>query len=301
VTGNGGFGGKRFSYGRIPLSIHISNTTLHRGNRGRNIGSFDIMRAIWSGSISFGLVNIPVKLFSGSQSDSLDLDMLRKSDLCPIKYLRVCKRDNQEVPYEEIVKGYEYSDGEYIVLTDKDFENASVQKTHLIDILDFIQESEIDTRYFEKPYYLEPDKTGGKAYALLREALKRSGKVGVATYVLRNRGSMGILKPLDDVLVLNQIRYADEVRTAADLKLPGDDNLREQEVQLALSLIDQLTTKFEPGKYHDSYIEDLKKIIEEKAQGVERKPEEKAPQPTKVADMMALLKESLKQKRKEAA
>ena len=109
------------------------------------------MRAIWSGSISFGLVNIPVKLFSGSESNSLDLDMLRKSDLCPIKYLRVCKRDNEEVPYEEIVKGYEYSDGEYIVLTDKDFENASLEKTHLIDIIDFVEESEIDTRYFEKP------------------------------------------------------------------------------------------------------------------------------------------------------
>jgi DNA end-binding protein Ku len=259
------------------------------------------MRAIWSGSISFGLVNIPVKLFSGSESNSLDLDMLRKSDLCPIKYLRVCKRDNKEVPYEEIVKGYEYTDGEYIVLTDKDFENASVEKTHLIDIIDFVEESEIDTRYFEKPYYLEPDKSGAKAYALLREALKRSGKVGVASYVLRNRGTMGIVKPLDDLLILNQIRYQEEVRSPQDLKLPSDENLREQEVNLALSLIDQLTVKFDPGKYRDQYIDDLKKIIEEKAHGVERRPAEKAPQPTKVTDMMALLKESLKQKRKEAA
>ncbi|MCM0080745.1 Ku protein [Geomonas sp. Red32] len=259
------------------------------------------MRAIWSGSISFGLVNIPVKLFSGSQSDSLDLDMLRKGDLCPIKYLRVCKRDNKEVPHEEIVKGYEYSDGEYVVLSDKDFENASLEKTHLIDIVDFVQESEIDTRYFEKPYYLEPDKSGAKAYALLREALKRSGKVGVASYVLRNRGAMGIVKPLDDLLILNQIRYSEEVRAASDLKLPSQDNLREQEVTLALSLIDQLTTTFDPSKYHDEYIDDLKKIIDDKAHGLAPKPEGKAPQPTKVTDMMALLKESLKQKRKEAA
>jgi DNA end-binding protein Ku len=259
------------------------------------------MRAIWSGSISFGLVNIPVKLFSGSQSDSLDLDMLRKSDLCPIKYLRVCKRDNKEVPYEEIVKGYEYSDGEYIVLTDKDFETASLEKTHLIDILDFVEESEIDTRYFEKPYYLEPDKTGAKAYALLREALKRSGKVGVANYVLRNRGAIGIVKPLDDLLVLNQIRYREEVREASDLKLPSNDNLREQEITLALSLIDQLTVQFDAEKYKDTYIDDLKKIIDDKAHGLKPAPEGKAPQPTKVADMMALLKESLKQKRKEAA
>jgi DNA end-binding protein Ku len=259
------------------------------------------MRAMWSGSISFGLVNIPVKLFSGAQSNTLDLDMLRKSDLCPIKYLRVCKMDNKEVPYEEIVKGYEYSDGEYIVLTDKDFESASLEKTHLIDILDFIEESEIDTRYFEKPYYLEPDKSGQKAYALLREALKRSGKVGVASYVLRNRGSLGIVKPLDDLLILNEIRYKEEVRDAGELKLPSNEGLREQEVALALSLIDQLTVKFDPEKYKDSYVDDLKRIIEEKAQGRKPAPVGQAPQPTKVADMMALLKESLKQKRKEAA
>jgi len=259
------------------------------------------MRAIWSGSISFGLVNIPVKLFSGSESNSLDLDMLRKSDLCPIRYLRVCKTDNKEVPYEEIVKGYEYTDGEYIVLTDKDFENASLEKSHLIDILEFVSEVEIDTRYFEKPYYLEPDKSGVKAYALLREALKRSGKVGIANYVLRNRGSIGVLKPLDDVLVLNQMRYSEEVRSAADLKLPGSENLREQEISLALSLIDQLTVKFDPAKYHDQYIDDLKRMIEDKAQGRKPAPRGKEPQPTDVADMMALLKESLKQKRKEAA
>lgn len=258
------------------------------------------MRAMWSGSISFGLVNIPVKLYSGSQSNTLDLDMLRKSDLCPIKYLRVCKNDNQEVPYEEIVKGYEYTDGEYVVLTDKDFENASLEKTHLIDIVDFVEEREIDTRYFEKPYYLEPDKSGPKAYALLREALKRSGKVGVAHYVLRNRGSIGILRPLGNVLVLNQIRYREEVREPSDLKLPGDENLKEQEVTLALSLIDQLTVKFEPEKYKDQYVDELKRVIEEKAQGKAPAPV-KAPPPPKVADMMALLKESLKQRRKEAA
>ena len=259
------------------------------------------MRAIWSGSISFGLVNIPVKLFSGSESNTLDLDMLRKNDLCPIKYLRVCKTDNKEVPYEEIVKGYEYSDGEYIVLTDKDFENASLEKTHLIDILDFVDEKEIDTRYFEKPYYLEPDKTGPKAYALLREALKRSGKVGIASYVLRNRGSLGVVKALDDLLVLNEIRFQDEIRNPSELKLPTGENLREHEVELALSLIDQLTTKFDPSKYRDAYLDDLKKVIEQKAQGKEPKPQEKAPKPGKVIDMMALLKESLKQKRKEAA
>jgi len=278
----------------------VDETTGSGGN-GKNARRFTVMRAIWSGSISFGLVNIPVKLFSGSESNSLDLDMLRKSDLCPIKYLRVCKNDNKEVPYEEIVKGYEYTDGEYVVLTDKDFENASLEKTHLIDIYDFVQEPEIDTRYFEKPYYLEPDKSGGKAYALLREALKRSGKVGIAHYVLRNRGSLGVLKPLDDLLILNQIRFKEEVREPAELKLPKSESLREQEIELALTLIDQLTMKFDPGKYKDSYVDDLKRIIEQKAGGQEPRPQGKEPQPTKVVDMMELLKESLKQKRKEAA
>ncbi|UFS71744.1 Ku protein [Geomonas sp. RF6] len=259
------------------------------------------MRAIWTGAISFGLVNIPVKLFSGAESTSLDLDMLRKNDLCPIKYLRVCKRDNQEVPFEEIVKGYEYTDGEYIVLTDEDFQNANVKKTKLIDILDFVQESEIDTRYFEKPYYLEPDKTGAKPYALLLEALKRSGKVGIATYVLRNKGNLGVLKPYDDVLVLNQMRYASEVRNYKELKLPENQSLRDQEIELALTLIGQLTVPFDPAKYHDTYVEDLKRIIEEKSKGLQPTPAEEAPQPTKVVDLMALLKESLEKKKREAA
>ncbi|RPJ05387.1 MAG: Ku protein [Deltaproteobacteria bacterium] len=259
------------------------------------------MRAIWSGSINFGLVNIPVKLFSGAESNTLDLDMLHKTDLSPIKYVRVCKSDNKEVPYEEIVKGYQYSDGEYVVLTDEDFESANVEKTHLIDILDFVDEAEIDTRYFEKPYYLEPDKTGAKPYALLREALKRSKKVGVANYVLRNRGSIAVVKAIDTVLVLNQIRYREEVRNYEELKLPGSENVREQEIDLALTLIGQYTSKFDPSKYKDTYIDDLKRIIEEKAQGKKVQPKGKAPQPTKVVDMMELLKKSLEQKRKQAA
>ena len=259
------------------------------------------MRAIWTGSISFGLVNIPVKLFSGSESNTLDLDMLRKSDLCPVKYLRVCKQDNREIPFDEIVKGYEYSDGRYIVLTNEDFENANVEKTHLIDILDFVDENEIDTRYFEKPYYLEPDKTGAKPYALLREALKRSGKVGIANYVLRNRGNIGVIKPLENVLVLNQMRYLEEIRKPDELKLPTAENVRDQEIDLALTLIDQYIDQFDPSKYKDTYVEDLKKIIDEKAQGMQPEPHGKAPQPTKVVDMMTLLKKSLEQKREKAA
>lgn len=258
------------------------------------------MRAIWSGSINFGLVNIPVKLFSGAESHTLDLDMLRKSDLCPVRYLKVCKYDNKEIPTTEIVKGYEYSDGQYIVLTDEDFENANVEKTHTIDILDFVDETDIDTRYFMKPYYLEPVKTGVKPYALLREALAQSKKVGIASYVLRNKGSLGIVKALDNVLVLNQMRYQDEVREYADLNLPSSEKVQQQEMDLALMLIQQYSSKFDPGKYKDTYVEDLKKIIEQKAHGMETKPEAKKPQPAKVVDMMTLLKESLKRKQQAA-
>lgn len=258
------------------------------------------MRALWSGSISFGLVNIPVKLFSGSQSNTLDLDLLRKSDLCSIKYLKVCKDDNKEVPPAEIVKGYEYTNGEYVVLTDQDFENANVEKTHLIDILDFVDEREIDSRYFEKPYYLEPDKAGAKAYSLLREALKKSGKVGIASYVLRNRGAIGVIKPFDQLLVLNAIRYQEEIRGYDELNLPTSEKLRDQEIELALTLIQQLTAKFDPSKYRDTYKDDLQKIIEEKAQGIKAKPQKKKAEPSNVIDMMALLKESLKKQRKAA-
>jgi DNA end-binding protein Ku len=259
------------------------------------------MRSIWTGTISFGLVTIPVKLYSGSQSNSLDLDMLRKSDLCPVKYRRVCADDEQEIPYEEIVKGFEYSDGNYIVLTDEDFQNANVEQTKRIDIMDFVKETEIDLRYFEKPYYLEPQKAGEKPYALLREALKKSKKVGIANYVLRNRGRIGLVKPVGNAIILNQMRYADEVRNPGELNLPETKAVKDKEIDLALTLIDQWTTKFDPEKYKDTYIEDLKKLIEQKAQGKKPGAKGKIPQPTKTVDMMSLLKKSLKEKKSKAA
>lgn len=257
------------------------------------------MRAIWSGSINFGLVNIPVKLFSGAESSTLDLDMLHKQDLGPIKYKRVCQYDNQEVPFKDIVKGFEYTNGEYVVLTEQDFEAASAEKTHTIDILDFVDEKEIDSRYFEKPYYLEPVKTGIKPYALLRQALQESKKVGVATFVLRNRGNIGIVKALDKVIVLNQMRYSQELRNFNDLNLPSTENVRKEEMDLALLLIKQYSSSFDPFKYRDTYQDELKRIIEEKAKGHEIKPVAKEAQPSRVVDMMALLKESLKKKKEQ--
>jgi DNA end-binding protein Ku len=259
------------------------------------------MRAIWSGAISFGLVNIPVKLYSGTESHSLDLDMLRKDDLCPVQYKRVCRSDGKEIPWDDIVKGYEYQEGDYVILDKEDFEKANVKKTKTIDLMDFVKESEIDSVYYEKPYYLEPDKTGDKPYALLREALKKSKKVGIASFVLRNREHIAVIKPHGKLLLLNQLRFHDEVRSSNELTLPDADLVRENEIKMALMLIDQSTTRFKPDQYTDTYIDDLKKIIEAKAKGIKPKSKGKAPKSTNVVDMMDLLKKSLKDKKKSAA
>jgi DNA end-binding protein Ku len=255
------------------------------------------MRSIWSGSISFGLVNIPVRLYSGSLShEGLDLDMLHKEDQSPIRYARVCRQDGKEIPYDHIVKGYEYQEGDYIVLTKEDFKKADVRKTKTIDIKQFVDEHEIDTRYFEKPYYLEPVKGAGKAYALLREALERSNKVALAKYVLRSRDNMAALKPVGKVLVLNQLRFPADVREPVNLNLPSKKEASEDEVKMALALISQLTKHFVPEDWHDTYTEELEEIIEQKAKGKKPKARGKAPNDTKVKDLMATLKASLKQK-----
>ncbi len=256
------------------------------------------MRSIWSGSISFGLVNIPIKLYSAAKERELNFDMLHKKDLSPIRFARICRADGMEIPYDEIVKGYEYEKGDYVVLHDEDFKNASVKKTKTIEIVDFVNESEIDVVYFDKPYYLEPDKSAGKAYAVLVEALNKSGKVGIAKFVIRNRERLGIIKPQGNVIVLDQMRYKDEVREA-DITVPKVD-VSSREVDMALALIDQLSEHFKPEKYHDTYSEDLQKVIEEKAKGHEVVAKDtKVEPPTKVNDLMALLKDSLEKSKKQ--
>ena len=252
------------------------------------------MRAIWTGSLSFGLVNIPVKLFSASESSAgLSFDMLHKEDLSPIRYARICREDGKELPWEEIVKGYEYQKGDYIVLTDEDFKKAAPEKTQAIDIVEFVDEKEIDLRYFEKPYYLEPDKKAGKPYALLREALTRSGKVGIAKFVMRNRERLAALKPVGKVLVLEQMRFQADLREPAGLNLP-EATTEKKEIEMALALIDQLTTHFVPEDFHDTYTEELEEIIESKARGKEIRPAKAAAvKNTEVKDLMATLKASL--------
>lgn len=258
------------------------------------------MRAIWTGSLSFGLVNIPVRLYSGAESGSgLDLNMLHKKDLSPIRYVKVCRADGKEVAYEDIVKGYEYQKGDYVVLTDEDFKRANAKKTKTIEITEFTAEDEIDIRYFEKPYYLEPEKGADKPYALLREALGRSNKIAIAKFVLRNREHVAAIKPVGQALVLNQMRFTSEIREPAGLKLPGQA-AEGKEIDMALKLIDQLTEPFVPEDFNDEYTEELEKLIEAKAKGKRPAKKGKEPAHTQVKDLMATLKASLEKERDKA-
>ena len=259
------------------------------------------MRAIWTGALSFGLVNIPVRLYSASEErGGLDLDMLHKKDLSPIRYARICKADGKEVPWEDIVKGYEYEKGDYVILTDEDFKKANVKKTKTIDIVDFAKEGDIDPIYYEKPYYLEPEKGAFKAYALLREAIKRSKKVGVAKFVIRNREHIGAIRVVGKALVLEQMRYKEDLREPEGLNLPAkDEGASKREIEMALNLIDQLTAGFDPKKFKDTYTEDLKEVIEQKAKGKRPKAKNvKKTAPTRTEhDIMAMLKKSLEKER----
>jgi DNA end-binding protein Ku len=257
------------------------------------------MRAIWSGLISFGLVNIPVKLYSATEGQGLSFHMLHDKDLSPIRFARVCRADGKEIPYENIVKGYEYVEGDYVVLLDQDFERANIKRTKTIEILDFTEDKQVDDIYFVRPYYLEPEKNAEKAYALLREALKRSKKIGIAKFVLRNREHLAALKPLGNTIVLNEMRFKDEVRDIGELKFPDKDMVKPNELDIALKLIDQLSGPFKPEKYHDNYTVELKKLIEEKSKGLKPKSKGKVPQPTKVPDIMATLRESLERHQKQ--
>lgn len=260
------------------------------------------MRAIWTGSLSFGLINIPVRLYSGSEDrGGIDLRMLHKDDLSPIRYAKVCRRDGQEVPLEDIVKGYEYQEGDFIVLSDGDLKKADSRRSKTIDIQEFTDENELDVRYFEKPYYLEPDKNAEKPYALLREALVKSKKIAVAKFVLRNREHLAAIKPVGRALILNQLRFPTDLREPRQLDLPDAKAASKAEIDMALKLIDQLTAPFIPEDYKDTYTEELEEMIAQKLKGkkVEIKTDE--PKSTPAKDLMAALKESLEKEQAKSA
>lgn len=257
------------------------------------------MRAIWSGSVTFGLVNIPVKLYSAVEDTQINLDMLDKKDLSPIRYAKISKATGKEIPYEDIVKGYKYDEDHYVVVTPEDFNIASPEKTKTIDIVDFVKDEDIEPIYYEKPYYLEPEKNAAKSYALLKEALIKSKKVGVALFVLRNKQHLSILKPYGNLLILEQLRFSTEIRNPDELKIPASQEVKGKELEMALALIDQLSTKFSPDNYKDTYTTDLMKIIEQKSKGKPITTKTTEVTPPKVKDLMSLLKESLNAKKKQ--
>lgn len=224
-----------------------------------------MMRSIWKGSIGFGLVNIPVKLYSAVQSSSLDLDMLDGRDHAKIRFLRVNENTHKEVPYEKIVRAYKLKD-DYVVIEQRDFEDASPEKTKLIEIESFVEAKDINPMYYETSYYAEPDAKNSKAYNLLLQALKKTGKAGFGRFVLRNTESLCIIHPVDKALVVSKIRFAQEIRTTDDLKLP-DSNVTKKELDMGLALIKQYTDDFNVSKFKDEYTEELLKIIKAKAKG----------------------------------
>lgn len=252
------------------------------------------MRSIWRGAINFGLVNIPVRLYTAVRENHLHLNYLRRGDLCPIGYVKVCRKTGQEVKKEDIVRGYEYEKGDYVVLNEDDFKRADVEKTYAINIEDFVPEKDIDIKYAEKPYYTEPEKQGKAVYALFREALIHSGKVGIGKFVFKEREHLVMLKSQGSVIVLNLLRYHREILDISDLHLPEKVKIPKNQMDLALELIDKLAGPFHPEKYKDTYTEKLKQIVEAKKKG--RRPSVKAvkaPRQNAATDVISRLKESL--------
>lgn len=258
------------------------------------------MRSLWTGSIGFGLVTIPVKLYSAVEDSSLDLDMLDKKDHSHIRFMRVNERTGKEVPWENIVKGYDYN-GKYVVLADADFEKASPEKNKTIEIFQFASIDEIDSIYFEVPYYAEPDKNAARPYRLLKEVLEKTKTCGVGSFVLRNKEALVVIKPYEDVLLINRIRFEQEIRDHAAIKTPAGSAPKPAEMKMAAELIKSMTAPFDISAYKDTYSAELMKIIKAKAKGITPKAS-----PLKVVhrqgtDLMEQLKASLGTKKKKAS
>ena len=255
-------------------------------------------RAIWKGSISFGLVNIPIGLYPATRKEDLKFRLLRESDLSPVNYKRVAEKDGKEVPWDQIVKGYEYEKGKYIVLKEEDFQRVDLEATQTVAIQDFVNQDEIDPIYFYKPYYLEPQKGGDKAYALLRDSLEQKKKVGIAKVVIKTREYLAGVKPEGGALVLELMHFADELSDTSKLHIPKKAEVGKRELKMATALIDSMSAKWNPEKYKDDYREALMEVIEEKVEAggkeIEEKPR-KVRKPTKVIDLVKVLQQSLEQ------
>ena len=254
-------------------------------------------RQLWKGAIQFGLVHVPVSLYPAEHRDDLNFTLLDRRDMQPVGYQRVNKTTGDEVDFDDIVKGYEYSKGEYVIVEKEDFKRANVEATQTVDIVGFVDADAIPPYYFDAPYYLAPDKHGAKGYALLRETLERTGRVGIATVVIRTRQHTAALYPHGDVLVLNTLRYHDELRDAKDLDVPTSlksAKVQPREVEMAERLVEDMAADWKPEQFKDSYRDDLLKFIEEKAAGkAPAKSREKKPREAEVIDFAKLLEKSL--------
>ena len=256
------------------------------------------MATIWKGSLTFGLVNVPVELKSAVRTDKISFRQLHAEDQSPIKYERISAKTGEVVPWGEIVKGYEYTKGKFVVLTDEELKAAKLESSKTIDILDFVQESEIDPRYFDTPYFLVPTKGGEKAYALLREAIRNAGAVGIGKLTMRQTEHLAGVKVVGDALVLEIMRFASELVDPSELSFPSASVVRPQELKMAEQLVANLAEPFEPEKYTDEYRANLMKVIKAKMKGKKIVVPEEAEEPEdgKVLDLMARLQASLGQK-----
>ena len=261
------------------------------------------MRAIWKGNISFGLVNIPIALYPATRREELRFRLLRASDLSPVNYKRVAEADGEEVPWEQIVKGYEYEKGMFVVLKDEDFQRIDIEATQTVEIIDFVELTQVDPVYFNRPYYMEAGKGGDKAYALLHKALEATSKIGIAKVVIRTRQHLASVKPAANGLVLELMHFADELVDPQGFHVPTEVEVGKKELQMAQTLIESMSTAWDAHRYKDDYRQALEKAIEEKIEhGGEFVGKAKAPRPaTKVIDLVKVLQESLAQAQKRPA
>jgi DNA end-binding protein Ku len=255
--------------------------------------------AIWSGSINFGLVTIPVKLFTAVKTDELSFNLLHAKDEGRIKYERICSLEDKPVPWDEIVKGYEYEKGQYVILTDEDFKKVNPEATQSVDILEFVELDKINPMFFDKPYYLEPTKQGRHAYALLRETLTQSNRVAIARVVIRTKEYIAAVKAIDEALVLELMHWSSEIVSTDTIDVPSRDKLPEKEMKMARMLVDTMSVEeFEPEKFTNQYHDQLLAMIEARAAGKELPKAKKPPARSKVVNLMDVLAQSLEESKK---
>jgi DNA end-binding protein Ku len=256
------------------------------------------MRAIWKGSISFGLVNIPIALYPATHTEDLKFRLLRSKDLSPVNYKRVAEADGKEVTWDQIVKGYEYEKGKFIVIKEEDFKRVDIEATQTVDIINFVDLEEVNPVFFHKPYYMEPQKGGDRAYVLLREALESAGKIGIAKVVIKTRQHLAAIKPQDEGLMLELMHFAAELRDVEDFRQPRESKIAKKELDMAKALIESMSEKWDPEAYKDDYREALEDMIEEKVKHPDKQMPKKVAtkkRPSNVIDLVAVLQESMRE------